>query len=269
MTHTVHPVIDTALFSMSLHSAPSTDAAWSDAFLVASPRLVIPQCGAITLGQRKQQFVATPLTVLAVDASAPYRMRRFANAHAHVVSLVVVPKTVAISSGAQPMSVAHMIVLRGLLSAPDNAPTRALALEEFFATWLQHSVERDVHKRCASPRVSRAVVAAQEFLADNTDRTTTLADIARAASISPFHLARQFKASTGATLHQSHLRLRIAKAIAQLDGGECNFTRLALDLGFASHAHFSNVFRSIAGCTPTMYRRRTQRNAAHAICARS
>ena len=260
MTHSVQPVINTALFSMSLHSAPSTDTAWSDAFQVASPRLVVPQCGAIKVAQRKQQFVATPLTLLAVDASAPYRMRRFANAQ--VVSLVVVPKTIAISSGAQPMTIAQMIRLRGLLSAPENEPTRALALEEFFATSLQRSVGRDPTIREASPRVSRAVVTAQEFLADNTNRAITLSDIARAASISPFHLARQFKSATGATLHQSHVRLRIAKAIAHLDGGERNLTRLALDLGFASHAHFSSVFRAIAGCTPTSYRKQ-------AYCARS
>ncbi len=187
-------------------------------------------------------------------------MRRFANAQ--VVSLVVVPKTEEISSGAQPMTIGQMIRLRALLSAPENDPNRALALEEFFASWLQRSVGRDATIREASPRVSRAVVTAQEFLADNTDRAITLSDIARAASISPFHLARQFKSATGATLHQSHLRLRVAKAIAHLDGGERNLTRLALDLGFASHAHFSSVFRAIAGCTPTSYRK-----PAH--CARS
>ena len=260
MTHSVQPVINTTLFSMSLHCAPSTDNGWSDAFLVTSPRLVIPQRGAITLAQRKQRFVATPLTLLAVDASAPYRMRRFANAH--VVSLVVVPNTIAISSGVQWMSIAQMIHLRALLSVPETEPTRVLALEEFFATWLPDRIERCAPVRDTSPRASRAVVAAQEFMADNTDRTITLSDIARAASISPFHLARQFKSATGATLHQSHLRLRIAKAIAHLDEGERNLTRLALDLGFANHAHFSSVFRTLAGVTPTSYRNRPR-------CARS
>lgn len=223
--------------------------------MVASPRLVIPQCGAIKLAQRKRQFVATSLTVLAVDDGAPYRMRRFANAHADDLSLVVVPKTTAISSSVQPMTVAQMIRLRALLSASESETTRTLALEEFFAMWLLQSVSSGATACTSSPRVSRAVVAAQEFLADNTDKSITLSAIAQAASISPIYLARQFKATTGATLHQSHLRLRIVKAVAHLDGGERNLTRLALDLGFASHAHFSNVFREIAGSTPTSYRR--------------
>ncbi len=228
--------------------------------MVASPRLVIPQCGAIELAQYKQQFVATPLTVLAVDASAPYRMRRFASAE--VVSLVVVPKSVNVSSGTQSMTIAQMIRIRELLSASKTEPACTLALEEFFATLMLHSVARYGTLRKASPRVSRAVVAAQEFLVDNTDKTITLSGIANATSISPFHLARAFKSATGATLHQSHLHLRIAKAISRIDGGERNFTRLALDLGFASHAHFSSVFRAVVGCTPTAYRGRIH-------CARS
>src|SRR5436853_7204404 len=67
--------------------------------------------------------------------------------------------------------------------------------------------------------------------------------VAKQVGVSPFHLARRFRSETGLTLHQYLLRIRMERALARLVDGEAQLSRLAFDLGFSSHSHFSTVFR--------------------------
>lgn len=81
-----------------------------------------------------------------------------------------------------------------------------------------------------------------------------LGDIARLVGVSPFHLARVFRAQVGVPMHQYLLRLRLALALDQLAQGERNLSALALRLGFATHSHFSSAFRRTFGETPQQVR---------------
>jgi AraC-like DNA-binding protein len=47
----------------------------------------------------------------------------------------------------------------------------------------------------------------------------------------------------------------MAVAADQLSGGATNLTKLALELGFVSHSHFTAAFRRFYGVTPRMARR--------------
>lgn len=78
-----------------------------------------------------------------------------------------------------------------------------------------------------------------------------LTDIARQVHCSPFHLVRVFRRHTGVPIHRYLTRLRLRAAVERLRGGEGDLTALALDLGFASHAHFSDAFRAEFGHTPS------------------
>ncbi len=71
---------------------------------------------------------------------------------------------------------------------------------------------------------------------------------------SPFHLARQFRASTGTSISAYLLRLRLALALQRLAEGEADLAALAADLGFASHSHFGARFRSVFGVPPSSVR---------------
>jgi AraC-like DNA-binding protein len=79
--------------------------------------------------------------------------------------------------------------------------------------------------------------------------------LARAVHVSPFHLSRQFRAATGETIARTLLRIRLALALERLAGGEDDLARLALDLGFAHHSHFSARFRAAFGVAPSAMRR--------------
>jgi AraC family transcriptional regulator len=50
------------------------------------------------------------------------------------------------------------------------------------------------------------------------------------------------------------LRLRLAAALQRIAGGESDLARLAVDLGFSHHSHFTARFHSVFGCTPVCAR---------------
>jgi AraC-like DNA-binding protein len=240
-----------------MHSAPNTDGAWSDAFTVESPRMIVPLRGAFNFVQGNCRAHCAALNALTVDASAPYRMRRFASPH--MVSVVFIPNEGNVATSVQRFSFRQSLLLRALVGGHqiDSADTRRsnqLAFEELFASLsIDEKIASTEPNRRSTSRMSRAVSAAQEFLAENAMRKLTLSEIALAAHVSPFHLARAFKASVGVTMYQTQLQLRILEAINCIEDGAKNLSSLAHQLGFSSHAHFTKVFRQFVGVAPSKY----------------
>jgi AraC-like DNA-binding protein len=82
----------------------------------------------------------------------------------------------------------------------------------------------------------------------------TVADIAADVGCSRYHLCRTFKTSTGTTLHAYRDQLRLRSALNDLERTNVDLTRLALDLGYSSHSHFTASFRRAFGVTPSAAR---------------
>jgi len=82
----------------------------------------------------------------------------------------------------------------------------------------------------------------------------SLADIATAASVSPFRLSHGFKREMGVSLHQYVLRRRIEHAKVLLRTSDEPIAQIAAAVGFASQSHFTTVFKRFAGLTPRLYR---------------
>jgi AraC-like DNA-binding protein len=97
-------------------------------------------------------------------------------------------------------------------------------------------------------RVKQAVAAAPE-------RKWTLAELARIAHLSTFHLAHLFRDEVGLSLHAYVTRARMSKALPAVLDSEQGLTDIALDAGFASHSHFTARFRALFGVTPGALRR--------------
>jgi len=81
-----------------------------------------------------------------------------------------------------------------------------------------------------------------------------LSDIAASFGTTPFALCRMFVRSVGMPLHRYRRRLRLRAALHRLAGGEGDITRLALDLGFSDHSHFTNAFRAEFAVVPSAFR---------------
>jgi AraC family transcriptional regulator len=82
----------------------------------------------------------------------------------------------------------------------------------------------------------------------------SLSDLGSHAAASPFHLARVFRAHVGLPVHEYYTRLRIERALGGLLDTDRDIGRIALDLGFSSHSHFTHAFRRRTGTTPSRLR---------------
>ena len=70
-----------------------------------------------------------------------------------------------------------------------------------------------------------------------------------------FHLCRSFRRATGLTLHAYRDEVRLRLALERLQHGERDLSRLALDLGYSSHSHFTAAFRHTFDMPPSTARK--------------
>ncbi|MBE1493448.1 AraC family transcriptional regulator [Amycolatopsis lexingtonensis] len=99
-------------------------------------------------------------------------------------------------------------------------------------------------------RTRRAV----QFIRDNHHRPLTLADMAAAADLSPFHFLRVFKTATGQTPYRYLTRVRVEQACRHLERGDLSVTEIAEACGFATPSRFASAFRAQIGQPPSAYR---------------
>jgi AraC family transcriptional regulator len=99
---------------------------------------------------------------------------------------------------------------------------------------------------------SRALVHDTEcLLASRFDQPLLLSQIARHVGASVYHLCRTFRQETGLALHQYLSQLRIRHGLAVVCESAMPLSRIAVDLGFAHHSHFTDSFRREFGITPS------------------
>lgn len=92
--------------------------------------------------------------------------------------------------------------------------------------------------------------AARAIVARRFAEPFALGDLARELGVSPFHLARVFRAAHGTTIHAYRTELRLRAALERIGDGE-ELAAVALSLGFSSHSHFTHAFRRRFGVAPS------------------
>jgi AraC-like DNA-binding protein len=105
--------------------------------------------------------------------------------------------------------------------------------------------------RSTANRAAELAVEAQVLIARTFTERVTLEMLAQKLDVSAFQLCRAFRQATGGTLHQHLTRLRLASALQKLPQYRERLTALALDVGFSSHSHFTQAFRSYFGRAPS------------------
>lgn len=86
------------------------------------------------------------------------------------------------------------------------------------------------------------------------DQEFRLAQLARETGLSEFHFGRAFKKSTGYAPSHYFIRLRMERARQLLRETRRPVIEIALEVGYTSASHFSQVFRREVGVTPREYR---------------
>lgn len=82
----------------------------------------------------------------------------------------------------------------------------------------------------------------------------TLEKLAAVMNVSPYHLQRVFKRSTGTTPARKLLETRLEKAEKLLVRKDASIADIAETVGFKGVSHFSSVFKKEKGISPNEYR---------------
>ena len=92
-----------------------------------------------------------------------------------------------------------------------------------------------------------------DFVQSNLEGDISLVTLAEQVRVSPFHLARQFRATVGVAPHQFVLRQRIQKSIRLIRAGKLPLAQIAVESGFHDQSHLTRSFRKLLGTTPAQY----------------
>jgi AraC-like DNA-binding protein len=106
----------------------------------------------------------------------------------------------------------------------------------------------------ASPHLRALSERTKELLAVEYAGTHRLSELAAMLGVSPYHLARSFRAATGWSLHGYRTSLRLRAALDVLVDPRADLAALARETGFANHSHLTSAFHRQFGLTPSAAR---------------
>ncbi|MBW6474735.1 MAG: AraC family transcriptional regulator [Anaerolineaceae bacterium] len=98
------------------------------------------------------------------------------------------------------------------------------------------------------------------YLRRNLHKNISREDLSKVFHISPSHLARIFRNTSGMTITKRLLQLRIDRAKQLLLESSLPISEISLQIGYTNFSYFTNIFRKETGVTPSDFRR-TQGNA--------
>jgi AraC-like DNA-binding protein len=114
---------------------------------------------------------------------------------------------------------------------------------------------RDVPRDALPDPVERALSFLHGRLEDTPADAVPLAELARAACVTPEHLCRLFRAATGRTPGETVRLARLDRAAALLVRSNYSVGEVAVLCGFPSPFHFSRRFKEAFGRSPSDVRR--------------
>lgn len=94
------------------------------------------------------------------------------------------------------------------------------------------------------------VEAVRHLIALRFGEKLLLDEIARAIGSSPFHLSRIFSREVGVPIHRFLTQIRLRAALDRMADSGADLSRIALEVGFSSHSHFTTAFRREYGLPP-------------------
>jgi len=128
------------------------------------------------------------------------------------------------------------------------------------AAYVRHGLKRQRRPATVADHAERTE-AAKTYLAARLSEGVTLEEVATAVNASPFNFARMFQQQTGLPLHRYLTLLRLRASLERIAEQNADLTSIALELGFSSHSHFTDVFRREFGETPSEFRKRLSEKA--------
>lgn len=135
-----------------------------------------------------------------------------------------------------------------------GGPIDALQTEESILEIAGAAVREASRMRRTERRATADIEQVKAIIAADPSSNQNLRALAAIAGCSPFQLCRDFRDTTGSTITAYRHSLRLRLALDVLRDTHNDVTRIALDLGYSSHSHFTKFFHRQFGITPSQYR---------------
>jgi AraC-like DNA-binding protein len=272
---TVTPLLTTPTLAVGEFRCPPGDPSWGETNVIGDrAHVVFPRCSVVIRHLGREPVLATPNHAMLYNAEQAYR-RQLHNDRGDESVFVALPheSLERLAADGAPMldrgtriRVSHVptdrrtyllqhLLVRHLQARPadllgaEEAATR-LALVTLAGPLPRRTASRE---RTATAHRQLAEAAKTELAADPAAKAT-LGELAARLHTSAFHLARVFRAETGFSLAGFRQALRLRAALERLPLTERDLTTLALELGFASHSHFTASFTREYGVAPSAVR---------------
>jgi AraC-like DNA-binding protein len=226
---------------------------------------VFPRTTVVIQHDRARAFVADPTVITLYNRRQEYERRAISvegdrcdwfAVSQDLLRAALVDRDPAAAETARPIRFTHarsdastyLEQRRVFIDAGDSTGVDELDVEERVVALLDRVLTlayREPRPHSRAPRLPSAhelADAAKTWIAPRVMQRLTLARIATALDCSVFHLCRSFRRATGLTLHAYRDQVRLRLALERLERGERDLSRLALDLGYSSHSHFTAAF---------------------------
>jgi AraC-like DNA-binding protein len=102
--------------------------------------------------------------------------------------------------------------------------------------------------------LDRHLVRARDLADRSYAEPLEVADLARAAGLSPAHFSREFRRAFGVTPHGYVLTRRLERAAALLRNTDHSVARICAEVGLSSLGSFTTSFTRTYGRSPAVYR---------------
>ncbi len=237
----LHAELDLSVERVRSHPAPVE---WSRSYAAESPRWVLPISGtAVDIKANGKTWLIDPVTALRLGGPLTYNLRPN---HRSMREGLVIARQNFDQDAVEP---SFFLLDARTLFLGHVALQRSLSGGE--GAGVLDSLIKQLPRSALQPLPIGAVARAKRLLVVQWENfvRASMHDIADAAAVSVFHLARSFKRQTGLSLHQYRQRLRLASVLQRLSDGERDLPGLAYDHGFCSQSHLGAVFHKEVGIT--------------------
>jgi AraC family transcriptional regulator len=123
---------------------------------------------------------------------------------------------------------------------------RLLTLRNRSISAKNHQPAGDLHQNLLNQIIDRIEANPLEHF--------NLATLAAESGYSHTRFIHAFRAQTGLSPYRYIMRLRLSRAKRLMRNRSLTLLEIALESGFASHAHFTHTFRQHFGCAPSQFR---------------
>jgi AraC-like DNA-binding protein len=272
---TVTPLLTTPSLAVGEFYCPPGDASWRETNVIGDrAHVVFPRRPVVIRHLGREPVLATPNHAMLYNAEQAYRRQLHGDRGDESVFVALPNESLErlaaegapVLDGGTRIRVTHLptdrrtYLLQHLLVRHLHAhPADLLGAEEAATRLALRALAGPLPRRMATRARTasaheRLAEAAKSELAADLAANVTLGELAARLHTSPFHLARVFRAQTGFTLAGYRQALRLRTALEQLPMTERDLMTLALDLGFASHSHFTASFTREYGVPPSAVR---------------